>query len=140
MAFVELLIILVVMRLVFDVPINGSLGVLIGLSMLFIVTALMLGLLISTVSTTQLQAMQFAALIMLPSVLLSGFVFPRSEMPWPLWAIGFVLPVTYFVEILRGVILRGAAVADLVPHISGLVTCCVVIMGLSLARFRKQVG
>ena len=140
LAFAELLVILVVMRLVFDVPINGRLAVLIGLSLLFIVTALGLGLLISTVSSTQLQAMQFAALIMLPSVLLSGFVFPRSEMPWPLWAIGFVLPVTYFVEILRGVILRGAEIADLVPHIFGLAICCAVILGLSLMRFRKQVG
>ncbi len=140
LACAELLVILVVMRLVFDVPINGRLATLIGLSLLFIVTALGLGLLISTVSSTQLQAMQFAALIMLPSVLLSGFVFPRSEMPWPLWAVGFALPVTYFVEILRGVILRGAGMVDLVPHIAGLAICCVVIMGLSLVRFRKQVG
>jgi ABC-type multidrug transport system permease subunit len=140
LAFTELLIVLVVMRLVFNVPINGSLAVLIGLSMLFIVTALGLGLLISTVSTTQLQAMQLAAVVMLPSVLLSGFVFPRSEMPELLYAFSCVLPVTYFVEILRGVILRGAELRDLLPHIGGLVACCVVILGLSLTRFRKQVG
>jgi ABC-type multidrug transport system permease subunit len=89
MAFGELLIVLTVMTAVFGVPINGSLTLLLALSWMFIVTALGLGLLLSTLARTQLQAMQFSFLVMLPSVLLSGFMFPRSEMPRVLYWIGF---------------------------------------------------
>jgi ABC-type multidrug transport system permease subunit len=74
---------------------------------------------------------------MLPSVLLSGFVFPRSEMPLPIYLITFAIPVTYFLEILRGIVLRGADFIDLLPHVFGLVICCVIILALSIARFRK---
>ncbi len=139
MAFGELLIILVAMTLIFDVPINGSLGLLLGLSCLYIVTVLGLGLLISTIASTQLEAIQVAFLIMLPSVFLSGFMFPRSEMVLPIRAISYLLPVTYFVEIVRGVILRGADFFDLIPYILGLCVCCVVILGLSITRFQKQI-
>jgi len=138
MACGELLIVLVVMVGVFGVPINGSLWLLLALSALFIVTVLGLGLLISTIAKTQVQSMQLAFVIMLPSVLLSGFMFPRSEMPLPIYLAGFVLPVTYFVEIVRGVILRQADAIDLWPHIGGLAICCAVILALSMARFRKQ--
>ncbi len=134
----ELLIILVVMVGLFGVPIQGSLGLLLALSGLFIGTALGLGLMISTLSKTQAQAMQFTLLVMLPSVLLSGFVFPRSEMPLPLYGISAVIPVTYFLEIVRGVILRSATAMDLLPHILGLLACAVVIIAISLARFHKQ--
>lgn len=138
MAFGELLIILVTMQVVFGVPVHGSLWLLLLLSGLYIVTVLGLGLLISTIATTQLEAIQLAFLIMLPSVFLSGFMFPRSEMIAPIRIIGNFLPVTYFVEIVRGVILRGADAIDLVPSILGLAACCVVILSLSLNRFRKQ--
>jgi ribosome-dependent ATPase len=138
MAFGELLIVLALMVGLFGVPINGSLWLLIVLATLFIVTVLGLGLLISTLASTQLEAMQFAFLVMLPSVLLSGFMFPRSEMPWIIYLISCVLPVTYFIEILRGVILRGADLIDLAPHVIGLAICCVVILTLSVTRFRKQ--
>ena len=138
LAAAELLFILGLMVGLFGVPINGSLGLLLALSSLFIVTVLGLGLLISTLAKTQLQAMQFSFLVMLPSVLLSGFVFPRSEMPWPLYLIGAVLPVTYFLEIMRGLVLRSADLLDLMPHVLGLCACCVVILTLSLTRFHKQ--
>ena len=91
---------------VFGVPIHGNLALLLALSPLFLVCALGLGLLVSTLAKTQLQAMQFAFLIMLPSVLLSGFMFPRSEMPLPIYLVSSALPVTYFIEILRGIVLR----------------------------------
>lgn len=138
MAFGELLLVLLIMVAVFSVPISGSLAQLLLLSLLFIVTVLGLGLLISTLATTQLEAMQFAFVVMLPSVLLSGFMFPRSEMPLPIYLASFVLPVTYFIEILRGVILRGADLTDLMPHVAGLAVCCLLILGLSVTRFRKQ--
>lgn len=138
MAFGELLIVIVVMMAVFGVPINGSLGLLIELSCLFIATALGLGLLVSTLAVSQLQAMQISFLTMLPSVLLSGFMFPRAEMPTVLYYLGFVIPVTYFIEILRGVILRAADSRDLLPSIMGLSACCAVILTASLTRFHKQ--
>ncbi len=136
--FTEMLIVLVVMVYVFGVPIHGSLVLLLGLSFLFLFTALGLGLLVSTVATTQLQAVQFAFIIMLPSVLLSGFMFPREAMPAPIYWLTFAIPVTYFIEILRGIILRSAELADLMPHVIGLSLCCVTILSLSLMRFRKQ--
>lgn len=138
MAFGELLVVLTLMTAVFGVPINGSLTLLLALSWIFIVTALGLGLLLSTLAKTQLQAMQFSFLVMLPSVLLSGFMFPRSEMPRVLYWIGFALPVTYFIEILRGVILRAADVVDLVPHVIGLAIVGAAILSASILRFRKQ--
>ena len=136
----ETLIVLTVMVFLFGVPIHGSLLLLMGLSSLFIICALGLGLLVSTVARTQLQAMQFAFLLMLPTVLLSGFMFPRSEMPFPIYIVSFAIPATYFLEILRGIILRGADFTDLIPHVVGLTVCCVVVLALSLARFRKQLA
>lgn len=140
MAFGELLLVLALMVALFGVPIHGNLVLLMVLATLFIITALGLGLLISTLATTQLEAIQFAFMIMLPSVLLSGFMFPRAEMPLPIYLISFALPVTYFIEILRGVILRAADLRDLIPHVIGLLTCCAIIIALSLTRFRKQLG
>ena len=136
----EMLIVLTVMVFVFGVPIHGSLTLLFCLASLFLVCALSLGLLVSTLAKTQFQAMQFAFLFMLPSVLLSGFVFPREEMPLPLYWISFGIPVTYFVEILRGIVLRGADLIDLLPQAIGLATCCVIVLAVSVARFRKQLA
>jgi ABC-type multidrug transport system permease subunit len=138
--FLETLIVLVVMVYVFGVPIHGDIWLLLGLSLLFLLCSLGLGLLVSTLAHTQLQAMQFAFMVMLPSVLLSGFVFPRDQMPLPIYLISFGIPVTYFLEILRGIVLRGADAIDLVSWIGGLAVCTTLILGLSLARFRKQLG
>ncbi|MDB5348732.1 MAG: ybhF 4 [Schlesneria sp.] len=136
----EMLIVLTVMVYLFGIPIHGSLALLIALSSLFIVCALALGLLVSTLAKTQLEAMQFAFLLMLPTVLLSGFMFPRSEMPFPIYLASFAIPATYFLEILRGIILRGADFFDLIPQVVGLSVCCVVVLALSLIRFRKQLA
>jgi ABC transporter DrrB family efflux protein len=138
--FLEMLIVLSVMVAVFGVPIHGNLALLLALSTLFLVCALGLGLLVSTLAKTQLQAMQFAFLMMLPSVLLSGFMFPRNEMPGPIYLASFLVPVTYFIEILRGIVLRDADFLDLVPQVIGLTVCCAVILVLSVRRFRKQVA
>jgi ABC transporter DrrB family efflux protein len=138
--FVELLIVIVVMVYVFGVDIRGSIPLLLTLSMLFMVCSLGLGLLVSTVAKTQLEAVQFAFVIMLPSVLLSGFVFPRAEMPGPIYLLTFVIPVTYFIEILRGIVLRGADLRDLAPWVAGLIACGLVVLTLSITRFRKQLA
>ena len=138
LGFVEMLIILSVMIYIFDVPINGSISLLLSLSMLFMVCSLGLGLLVSTVAKTQLEAVQFAFVIMLPSVLLSGFMFPRSEMPLPIYLVTFAIPVTYFIEILRGIVLRSADILDLIPSIFGLTICGMVVLWLSVVRFQKR--
>ena len=136
----ETLIVLSVMVYLFGVPIHGSVALLMGLSGLFLVTSLAMGLFVSTVARTQLEAMQLAFLVMLPSVLLSGFMFPRAEMPLPIYLASYLLPASYFIEILRGIVLRGADFLDLVPHVTGLAVCCLALLALSVGRFRKQVG
>ncbi len=137
---VEVLIMLAVMIYVFGVPINGSIVLLFWLSLLFTVCSLGLGLFISTIARTQLEAFQFAFIIMLPSILLSGFVFPRAEMPLPIYIASFALPATYFIEILRGIILRGAGLEDLSASVVGLSICCIVVLTASIVRFRKRLG
>ncbi|MFO0840762.1 MAG: ABC transporter permease [Phycisphaerae bacterium] len=138
LGFLETLIVLLVMVFLFGVPIAGNLVLLLTLSLLFLVTALGLGLLVSTVAKTQLQAIQVAFMILLPSVLLSGFIFPRENMPLPIYWLSFAIPVTYFLEMLRGVILRGAGLRDLIEHVVGLAVCCTIVMSLAVLRFRKQ--
>lgn len=136
----EVLVVLTVMVYVFGVNINGNLLLLFAFSTEFVVCALGLGLLVSTLAATQLQAMQFAFLLMLPSVLLSGFVFPRNEMPTPIYLISFGIPVTYFIEALRGIVLRGADMFDLLPQALALALCTLLILTLAVARFRKQLA
>ena len=135
---IELFFVLAVMVYGFGVSIQGNLGLLVLLSMLFIVCSLGLGLLVSTLARSQVEAMQFAFIIMLPSILLSGFVFPRSQMPVPIYLFSFALPATYFIEILRGVVLRGADFIDMAPHVFGLSICTLVVLSISLFRFKKQ--
>lgn len=134
----EAVLVFSVMVFLFGVPIRGDLALLFALTGLFLVCGLSLGLFVSTLARTQLQAMQFAFVIMLPSVLLSGFLFPRAQMPLPIRGLTYLLPVTYFVEILRGIVLRGARALDLLPSIQGLALCAAGLLALSLLRFKKQ--
>ena len=138
--FVETIIVLTVMVYVFSVPIHGSLPLLFSLSFLFLICSLGLGLFVSTLANTQLSAMQFAFIIMLPSVLLSGFMFPREEMPFVIYLISFAIPATYYIQILRGVVLRGSDFIDLLPQTTALIICSTVILSLAVARFRKQLA
>ncbi len=137
---VETFTVLTVMRLVFDVPIKGSLLLLISLSILFLFTALAIGLLISTKAQSQMQALQLAWLIMLPSVLLSGFMFPRDSMPTVMRFIGYLVPATHFMEIIRGIVLRGATLIDLLPEVLTLILMGLVLLVLSAFRFRKKLA
>jgi ABC transporter DrrB family efflux protein len=130
--------VLAVMRLVFDVPINGSVTLLLSLSVIFLFTALAIGLLISTRAQNQMQALQFAWLIMLPSVLLSGFMFPRESMPVVMQFIGSLVPATHFIEIIRGIVLRGATFGDLFEEVMILSLMGFVLIVLSALRFRKK--
>jgi len=137
-AFLDILIILGFGMFWFDVPVNGSIALLLGLSILFLMGALGLGLFVSTVAKTQLQAMQIGFAIILPSVLLSGFMFPRESMPEIIQAIGYVIPLTYFLRILRGIILKGVGVEFLWQDIVTLCFFVVAILVLSIARMKKR--
>lgn len=133
----ETCVVLLLMRFLFGVPIAGSTTLLAAFAFVFLFTALGLGLLISTIATSQVQAMQIAFLIMLPSVLLSGFMFPQETMPLPIYVIGQVIPVTYFIRILRGIILRGAGFEDLWLDAAKLAVFGLILLTISTVRFRK---
>lgn len=122
----------------FNVPIRGSLGLLMFLGLGFVICALAIGLLISTVSKTQLQAMQLSVLIILPSVLLSGFVFPREAMPKIIQYIGYALPLTYFLNILRGIITKGVGMEYLFKDVTLLFILGLVLLIISMVRFKKK--
>ncbi len=138
--FLETCMVLLVMRGVFGVPIHGSLLLLLFFSFLFLLPSLGLGLFISTVATNQAQAYQMAFFIILPSILLSGFMFPRDSMPTIMYYLGYLLPVTYFLDILRGIILRGAGFAHLWPDAAALVAFGAVILAVSALRFHKHIA
>jgi len=123
--------------LVFDVRIVGSVALLMLLSVPFIVAALALGLFISTISENQGQALQFTLLVTLPSILMSGFVFPRETMPGALYLVSNAIPVTYFLEIIRGIVVRGAGFSDLWPNILPLLLIATVLLAISTNRFQK---
>ena len=122
----------------FKVPINGSLWSVYGAAMLLIVANLTLGLLVSTAAKTQFQSMQMAFFLFLPSILLSGFMFPFDGMPKAAQWIAEVLPLTHFVRLIRGVILRGANLLELWPDVLALLAFTVVVMSLAILRFRKR--
>lgn len=122
----------------FEVPIKGSLGLLLILGAGFVICALAIGILISTISKTQLQAMQLSVLIILPSVLLSGFVFPREAMPKLIQYIGYGLPLTYFLNILRGIVTKGVGMEYLIKDVALLFILGLTLLIISIARFRKK--
>jgi ABC-2 type transport system permease protein len=130
--------VLVVGTLLFDVPVNGSLAQFYMAVALFIASTLTLGLVISTVASTQLQAFQMAFMTMLPSILMSGFVFPFDGMPKPAQWFAQVLPLTHFVEMVRGIVLRGAPLVDLRVQAAKLVVFFVVTLAIASRRFRKR--
>jgi ABC transporter DrrB family efflux protein len=136
----ETCVVLLLMRFVFGVHVAGSLPVLGAFSLLFLITALGLGLLVSTVASSQVEAMQWAFLIMLPSILLSGFVFPQETMPRPIYYVAHLIPVTYFLRILRGIILRGAGFSDLWLDGLWLALIGLAVLLLSAFRFRKTLA
>ena len=131
-------IVLLTAVLVFDVPVVGSLVELYLGAGLFIAATLGLGLVISTLASTQFQAMQLGFFTMLPSILLSGFAFPFEGMPRAVQYLAQALPLTHFVEILRGVILRGASLASLWQPVMKLTVFLLLAVALAAARFRKR--
>ena len=133
----DLVIVLLVSWMLFNVPVRGSLPLLFGEALLFLTATLGMGLVISTVARTQLQAMQMSVFVQLPQMLLSGLIFPLAAMPWGVRWISYLLPLTYFVSVARGVLLKGIGLADLWPETIGLAILAVSYVGLAALRFRK---
>jgi ABC-2 type transport system permease protein len=125
---------------IFGVPFRGNLAVFALGAVLFLLVVLGLGVLISTVSQTQAQAIQGAIMVMLPQVLLSGFIFPLQAMAVGIRWIGYVLPLTYFVQISQGVMLRDAPIGSLWLPIGVLAAMAVVIFTASVLRFRRDLA
>lgn len=137
---VETVSVLLLMRLLFDVPVAGSYLLLGVFTVCFLFTTLGLGLLISTFAENQIQALQLSFLVILPSVLLSGFIFPQESMPYPIYVLGQGIPVTYFIRILRGIILRGAGFEDLWYNGMILTGMGLFILTAATLRFRKNLA
>ncbi|MDQ8161993.1 MAG: ABC transporter permease [Gemmatimonadota bacterium] len=135
--YVQMSVILMLGVTFFDIPIMGSLGLLYALALVFIVASLGVGLLISTVARSQVQAMQLGFFFMLPNILLSGYIFPRAAMPEPAQWIGALLPLTWFLDILRGVMLKGVGMRDLWTQLGVLSLAAALLLVVSVRRFSK---
>jgi ABC-2 type transport system permease protein len=139
LALVEMATILAFMRYVFGVPIHGSIILLFALAMLYMFVHLALGMLISSKANSQNDAMQRAMGIMLPTIFLSGYIFPRDTMPLIFWLMSFCLPATYMMDISRGIILRGAGLFELWGNALILLLMGIGVLLLAAKNFRKMI-
>ena len=136
--FVDFLLALFAMNAIFGVPIAGSIPLLLVLAAGFLAAALGMGLLVSTVAETQVQAMLGVFALTLPSILLSGFFFERSLMPSVMQWLGYVIPLTYFLEILRGIVLRGASLEDLWQPVAAMLALATLLLVAASVRFARR--
>ncbi|HEY1553613.1 MAG TPA: ABC transporter permease [Kofleriaceae bacterium] len=134
---VEMMLILALMRWGFGVPIHGSLLFLFATAVVYLFALLALGLTISMRAQTQMQAVQMAQMLLLPSIFLSGYIFPVAGLPRVLYWIGRLLPATHMIDIMRGAVLRSAGPFDLLPSILALAAISVVLVTISVRRVRR---
>jgi len=139
-AYFEFTLVLLIARFIFGVPIRGNLVALYLYSSVFIMANLSTGLLLSTLARNQLQAMQMAFFFFLPTVLLSGFMFPLSAMPVPIQAVSEIIPATHYLKMVRATLLKGLPAAGLLPRLWPQVAFLVVVLSLALLRFRKRLA
>jgi ABC-2 type transport system permease protein len=134
------MILFLIMRFLFHVPINGSVVAMIFTTLVYVFALLSLGLLVATKAENQMQALQMSMTFMLPSVFFSGFVFPRETMPWIFYAVGTILPTTYFISLMRAIILRGAQLFEYWPHLLILTIMSILLFAFCALTFRKKIG
>lgn len=137
-ASLDIVLVLLIGTILFDVPFNGSVIPLALGALMFLFVALGLGVLISSVSENQAQSIQLALMTVLPQIMLSGIIFPLSSMPAGIRWIGYLLPLTYFNEVAKGVMVRGAGLGDLLVPLGLLTLLGSVIFGLAIIRFARQ--
>jgi ABC-2 type transport system permease protein len=135
---VQVSLVLLLGHFLFQVPMAGNLLDTYIVTLVFIVANLALGLVISTLVSTQFQAMQLTVFVLLPSILLSGFMFPFAGMPRPAQMIAEILPLTHFIRLIRGVMLRGASLQELAGELAILGVFIIVLMSLAIMRFSKR--
>jgi len=140
MAAVDLVIIIAIGMGVFHVPFAGNVATFTLGAALFLLVTLGMGILVSTVSQNQGQAIQLAFMLVLPQVLLSGLIFPISSMAAGVRWISYVLPLTYFIEISRGVMLKAAPISALAEPLALLAVLAVAVLGLAVVRFRRDLA
>jgi len=130
--------IITVMHLLFVVPIHGSVLTLFFMTLIFLVVCLGIGLWASTVADNQQQASQIVMFFAMPSILLSGFIFPREAMPLWVHHIGYLIPMTYFLKMVRGIILKGLGFMDLIDQVWPLLLMAALVILFSIKRFSKR--
>ena len=135
--YVQVSLILVAAHFLFRVPMFGSLVLLLAAAALFIIANLAVGITFSTIATNQLQAMQMTFFFFLPSLLLSGFAFPFRGMPGWAQALGQILPLTHFVRIIRGILLKGNGIANIAPELWPIALFAVIAMTIAMKRYRQ---
>src|SRR5438309_8961870 len=133
-------ILFLIMRFLFNVPINGSVFAMMFSTLVYVFALLSLGLLVGTEAENQMQALQMSMTFMLPSVFFSGFVFPRETMPWIFYALGALMPATYFISLMRAIILRGAHFFEYWPYLVILIVMSILLFVFCALMFRKKIG
>jgi ABC-2 type transport system permease protein len=128
-----------IMRFVFAIPIQGSVMAMLAATFVYVFALLSLGLLIGAKAENQMQGLQMSMVFLLPSVFFSGFIFPRETMPWIFWALGAILPTTYFISLMRGIILRGAYFFEYWPQLLILFVMAILLFVLCEQRFRTKI-
>lgn len=137
LSILNTILILIAAWLIFSVPVNGSVLLLLAESMLFIITSLGLGVLISTIANTQQTALMLSLFaLMLPTILLSGFIFPIENMPWPLRVISNIIPAKWFLTIIKGIMLKGIGIAFLWKETLVLIAMSALFIGLSIKKYK----
>jgi ABC-2 type transport system permease protein len=137
-SFADTVLILLVGVLLFGVPIRGSLLLLLGLTGLYLLPTLGYGLVISTIAQTQQQAQLMIMPVIMPAFMLSGFIFPVSSLPVVLQWVGYLLPTTYFIYMMRAVVIKGVGLSLILPQTIILGVFGVAMLGLAAWRFRKR--
>ena len=139
-SYAQVILVLVTAVVVFSMPIRGNLLLLLALTALFLMFSLGIGLFISTISRTQFQAMQASVMILLPSIILSGFIFPVESMPKVAQWIAAILPLTYYLRIVRGIVVKGIGMEYLWQDTVILAAMGVVTLALAATRVRKTLA
>ena len=140
LACLDMILVTVLGIVLFGVPFNGNVALFALGAVVFLLVVLGIGVLISTMSQNQGQAIQMALMMLLPQILLSGMIFPLSSMPWGVRWIGYLLPLTYFISISQGIMLRAAPLSSLWPSFVILGVMAVAVFGAAILRFRSDLA
>ena len=140
LALVDIILIIIVSLIVFRIDFACNYFLLLGLSLIMIITNLGIGILISTISATQQQAMLTSIFFMMPNILLSGFIFPIKNMPLVLQWLTYLIPMRYYLVIVRGIFLKGLGFMELLPQTAALVIYGVIVFTIAVREFKKTVG